>query len=381
MTSTETQTISRVQPQRPDTAIQLAEKLTQMFIEDGYLPNTRIPAERELSKRYGATRHAIRRALQLLEQQGVVYRMAGTGVFVQGFRKPGEWSDSSSHLRYVNILVHHVPTPQLAFTQTESLAAYTETLDAHDAKMRFVMCPGKKVDYHALFSDKCSFREQGCVLKNFIHPALMAWLTEREIPFVVQYYYRYPREGLCNHYRVYVNREGAAYKGTKYLFELGHERIGFLGALPGGSANVTAYYKGYTAAFMLAGLHVNPDLMVYAYTDDPKAAVLPATKLLQRKDRPTAIIAQTDGIAIGVLEAAHSLGIRVPEELSVIGYNDQPGAATTDPPLTTFNGCHRLVAQTAVQMLIDIAEKKYDSPQTTVLNCPLIVRKSAGPAP
>ena len=99
-------------------------------------------------------------------------------------------------------------------------------------------------------------------------------------------------------------------------------------------------------------------------------------KLLDRADRPTAILVHFDMLAVGVLEAAADRGIAVPSELSVVGFDDVPQAATAIPPLTTARQPHMGKGAAAVRLLLDAGE-----PDTVLLPADLVVRASTGPVP
>ena len=129
----------------------------------------------------------------------------------------------------------------------------------------------------------------------------------------------------------------------------------------------------------VAGLEAASRLMAHVETEDPAEAVAPARRLLSTRDRPTAIVAQTDGVAIGVIRAAREMGLRVPDEISIIGYNDQAEAAQADPPLTTFACPREEHGRTAVEMLLAASEGRYSSPQRRVLTARLVVRGSTAP--
>ena len=101
-----------------------------------------------------------------------------------------------------------------------------------------------------------------------------------------------------------------------------------------------------------------------------------AAGLLDRADRPTAILALYDEIALGVLDAARSRGIAVPHQLSVAGFDDVPAAATADPPLTTVRQPHELKGSEAVRLLLEA-----EGPASVQLPTELVVRASTGPSP
>jgi LacI family transcriptional regulator len=100
-------------------------------------------------------------------------------------------------------------------------------------------------------------------------------------------------------------------------------------------------------------------------------------KLLDRADRPTAIFAVNDNNAIGVMAAAHALGLRVPEDLSLVGYNDIPVVSRLPVPLTTVRVPFPQIAANALELLRDAGNG--DPPRTLIAAPTLIPRKSATP--
>ncbi len=140
---------------------------------------------------------------------------------------------------------------------------------------------------------------------------------------------------------------------TRHLMELGHRRIAVISG-PAGRAVQPGPPAGFRSAHDEVGLTLDPDLVRYGsfYVD---GGLRPRLELLTGPDRPTAIFAGSDLQAIGVLRAARQLGLRVPEDLSVIGYDNLPVAGWTDPPLTTVNQPLRDMAGTATQMLLELA--------------------------
>ncbi|GAA2480041.1 LacI family DNA-binding transcriptional regulator [Winogradskya humida] len=120
---------------------------------------------------------------------------------------------------------------------------------------------------------------------------------------------------------------------TEHLIELGHRRIGFIG----GPAHVLcsrARFDGYRAGLEAAGLEADPALIREGdfYHESGFAA---ATELLAQAGQPTALFAASDQMALGACEAVRRRGLRVPADVSVIGFDDVPEARWSSPPLTT----------------------------------------------
>jgi LacI family transcriptional regulator len=128
------------------------------------------------------------------------------------------------------------------------------------------------------------------------------------------------------------DREAVA-AATRYLIEQGHRRIGLITG-PHGFHSATMRREGFESALRKAGLKLPRSLIADGqYTFE--SGIEASSQLLDLSPRPTAIFACNDEMAAGVLHAAHVRGIRMPEELSVIGFDDTPIAARVWPPLTT----------------------------------------------
>jgi LacI family transcriptional regulator len=137
-----------------------------------------------------------------------------------------------------------------------------------------------------------------------------------------------------------------------HLIELGHRRIGWIGGPEASDAARDRFY-GFSAALDAAGLSLDPALVRADQFDVATGARL-AHELLSSPNPPTAIMAADDELAVGVLATAHERGLRVPEDLSVTGFDDTPQAAWTTPPLTTvhqhLDGMGRMAVQTVLAM-------------------------------
>jgi LacI family transcriptional regulator len=142
-----------------------------------------------------------------------------------------------------------------------------------------------------------------------------------------------PHTGSGNDFIVDTDNVNGAREATRHLIDLGHRRIAHL---RGRSDLESAHLReeGYRASLEEAGIPFDPDLVRdggyrAAWSTDA------ARELLTLPDRPTAVFAANDLSAFGVLEVAHELGLRVPQDLSVVGFDDIPEAASSNPRLTT----------------------------------------------
>jgi LacI family transcriptional regulator len=172
--------------------------------------------------------------------------------------------------------------------------------------------------------------------------------------------------------------EGGAYMLTRHLIELGHQRIAILS---GAQSVSTAQDRvdGYQRAVVEAGLDGDASLVHWGqYT--PESGEQMARLALAQTPRPTAIFAANNFVAIGALHALRSAGLRVPEDVSLVTFDDLPMASLIDPFLTVVEQPAYAMGERATRLLLDrLAGRSPAAPQTVVLPTELIVRKSSGP--
>jgi LacI family transcriptional regulator len=164
---------------------------------------------------------------------------------------------------------------------------------------------------------------------------------------------------------------------TRHLIELGHRRIALISG-PDDVLCSRARTAGFRSACAEAEMPVHEGLVRYG-SFTATAGFAHGMELLSRLDRPTAVFAGSDLQALGVMRAARQLGLDVPGDLSVIGYDNLPVTAWIGPALTTVNQPLREMAGTATQMLLDLARGAELSTSRVDLVTELIVRESTAP--
>jgi len=171
----------------------------------------------------------------------------------------------------------------------------------------------------------------------------------------------------------------AAAEITRHLIDLGHRRIAVILGDPTHSST-NERLKGFRSAMSVAGLRLDPSLVgrgLYTFESGLEAARI----LLDRPDRPTAVFAQNDDMAAATIVAAGELGIAVPGELSVAGFDDSQFATTVWPRITTIRQPIRAMAQAATDALVQIMEGSRRVPEHRVMPYELIVRGSTAGVP
>jgi DNA-binding LacI/PurR family transcriptional regulator len=183
-----------------------------------------------------------------------------------------------------------------------------------------------------------------------------------------------------------IDDRAAARSAAEHLRELGHESVGVLSfitaldpeerlALDLSVERLEGYKEGLGQAW-------DERLVRTSRPNAPEPARVAALELLREPDPPTAILAMSDTLAIGVLQAAAELGLSVPEELSLVGFDDSSAAALASPPLTTVAQPHeekgRLAAEWLMEAVAHPAERRGEL-RRAILPTQLVVRESTAP--
>lgn len=163
---------------------------------------------------------------------------------------------------------------------------------------------------------------------------------------------------------------------TRHLIELGHRRIGIITG-PEDMMCSLARLDGFRSAMGTAGLATDPGLIAHG-DFHVEGGYERALEMLRRQDRPSAIFAGSDLQAIGVLEAAETCGLRTPDDLSVVGYDDVAVAKWSRPALTTVRQPLRKMAETAAEMLLRLRDGAVTTTRIELATS-LVVRKSTAP--
>jgi DNA-binding LacI/PurR family transcriptional regulator len=167
------------------------------------------------------------------------------------------------------------------------------------------------------------------------------------------------------------------YTATRHLVELGHRRIGMISG-PADLLCSRARMDGYRSAMEAAGVPLDPEVMQWSdfHVD---GGFKEAMVMLSLQDRPTAIFAGSDLQALGVLEAARVLHIRIPSGLSLVGFDDLPLSRWTSPPLTTVRQPLAEMAGTAVRLVLAAERQESTEGRSVELATSLVVRDTTAP--
>lgn len=200
-------------------------------------------------------------------------------------------------------------------------------------------------------------------------------LERRGIPFVLVWSWRADSPWPC----VGFDNRAAARAMADRVLDLGHRHVAMIAGILHNNDRAQARVEGVRAALADRGLALDPEALVEAkYSLDAGAAA--ARSLLGREPRPTAILCGNDVLAAGAMLGIREAGLRVPEDISLTGFDDIELARLLDPPLTTVHVPHRRMGQAAARLLLRLCADE-EEVQSVVIQADIVERGSLAPPP
>ncbi len=347
--------------------IQVHERLLELLAgEDEGAPLLYLPSERELTRAFGVDRLTVRRALDILSQDGLIRKRAGARTVVTKVPKQPAGPDLLGGILWV------LPRGP------NSIDRITEPFNAtlfYQAE-RCITEPRYHLVYRT-FSDQDSAETilnsnniSGMVFVSEVPKVLVKAAFRRAIPGVVV-------NTLDDDYPCVIgDREKGVFQAASYLIELGHRELAFIGGTPG-YVNCSLSLSGFTKALNAHGREVNDELVKTGYWTFDGGYKAMGQLLTTASVRPTAVFAANDAMAFGALEAIRNARLSVPHDISIVGFDNIQQAAYSAPQLTTVSLDVPTVATTMWRVLKDQIEGGDIINTKTVLPVELVVRESA----
>jgi LacI family transcriptional regulator len=254
-------------------------------------------------------------------------------------------------------------------------AQYLKYIEEYGQKLGFsiVMCstgsdPEKEAKHIALLRQK---HVDGFIIASiFKNEEVLKQLIEEQVPIVLIALQR-PELPVGS---VTADDYLGGYIATEHLLSLGHRRIGIIAEVA--TLSGMERIKGYQKALMNAGIEVDESLVMTINEPTIEGTEMHARKLLNTEQRPTAIFGCNDILAIGSMLAAKELGIIIPDELSVIGFDNTVMCKIVEPQLTSVAIQAHEIGRQAMELLIQQIEQKDNLKQRISLLPELVIRQS-----
>lgn len=333
-------------------------------------PGDVLPPERELARQLGVSPLTVSRALQGLAQEGVLIRKRRVGTIVAENLPPMLLQRAFTVMALGTGAGTRQPVDFYFSSLQRSILNALAPLGLRTLWLGYQI---DQIERNLLSSE---FVGVLAIAPAVEHVPLLQDLYRRDIPVVVvgasDESWQIPSVDTDN-YR-------AAREGAEYLLGLGHRRfIGLFGALE--TFNSRDRWRGFRDALLEAGIP-EAHLWTFAtpYADEIDEANREAIRtVLRLPDGPTAIFAGGYYLALAVLQVIRQMGLRVPDDVSLIGFDDPPSAALATPPLTTFRQPLEQLGACAVQRLLELARGQRPEPLHEFLPIELVVRASTAP--
>ncbi|MBW5447553.1 GntR family transcriptional regulator [Cohnella sp. CFH 77786] len=339
--------------------LQILEEL-QRKIKDGvYGDNDKLPTEIELAQQYGVSRITSKRALIELEKQGLVYRKRGSGSYVRN------QEDAAGTARDVNAARSRIISMILPWSSTGRLDYIQGANDYLDPRGYFlsIHISGWSVEKEKELLLKMYHNgHSGIILypsSSSHNIATVNTLMMNDFPIVLidQHY-----EGVEISNVVSDNKAGG-YMAAEQLIRKGHTRIAFVTSIAIDlRSTIRERFLGYCKAHKDNRLPIQLDHIVsevyQGIRDEDRINRLASLVKELVLRNVTAIQAEHDDMAIDLLKACQQAGIQVPEQLSIVGFDNEENAGYAQVPLTTVGQNYYEIGQNAAKIIVDIIEKK-----------------------
>jgi LacI family transcriptional regulator, galactose operon repressor len=173
------------------------------------------------------------------------------------------------------------------------------------------------------------------------------------------------------------DNRGGARAAVDHLVSQGHRQIGFIGYAPVHFTGVSERLHGYHDALAAAGIPCDDQLVCFGDFNDTGAGFASATSLLALRAPPTALFVSSDVLAFPTLTAIHQHGLRIPDDIAVVGFDDNPLSRYAFPPLTSVYLPFEEMGRRAGEMLVDLLLHPDEPKREILLDTQLIVRTSS----
>lgn len=351
----------------------LMNELKQKIVDDTYQAGDKMPSENELAASYQVSRHTVRKALALLEHEGFIYAIHGKGTFCSEL---GRHTKTSRNIAVVTTYLSDYIFPAViqgidqVMTDNGYSILLKNTKNSSSAEGKCLEELLSK-DIEGLIIEP-SKSEIYCR-----HIALYKKLDEFHIPYV---FIQGTMEQLSDRPYVMMDDFKGGYLITKYLLSLGHRKI--LGMFKADDRQGIERHRGYAKALQEYGVFYDPDGIIWFHTEDRAVKPFARLRSMVTQNIPfDSVVCYNDQIAIKTIQTLSQLGLSVPEDISVTGYDNSFLAENYQVGLTTIAHPHERLGEIAAKLLLDLMQEKTLSlaDRQIVIEPELIERESCKP--
>ncbi|OGO32273.1 MAG: hypothetical protein A2Z16_09855 [Chloroflexi bacterium RBG_16_54_18] len=312
--------------------------------------------------------HTVRLAYSRLAADGLVEMIPGRGTFILPFDLKNlarQGADFSSNT--IGVLI-----PTLNPFYTPYLAGLEEIAHQSGYLLLTVYTHDNPHFMRHYTRQLISKNVDGLIVTSPISDILEQELDSATRPPIV--YVDAPQMG---DYSILMDNEGAGFRATQHLISHGHQRLALITG-PLEWSNIHECYRGFRRAMDEASLQVDESLIVEVSEFTIESGYQAAIKILSRSPRPEAVFAAGDILAVGVLRVCKALGLQVPVDLAIAGFNNIELASLVEPALTTVSSPSYQMGVEAMRMLLRLRNGEHIPRKKIMFDTELVLRQSCG---
>lgn len=351
----------------------IKEQIKNWISEGKINPGEKIYSESEMMDIFSVSRHTIRQAVGVLVHEGWLYREQGAGTFCSTRNVESNQSSLQTTRKNIGVI-----TTYLSDYIFPSIIKGIESYLTENGYSLTLACTNNDVEKEQIcLQTMLNNKVDGLIVEptrsNQFNPNINYYLQleQQNIPYLMINQY-YPE---LNPPHITLDDEKGGYLATEHLISLGHERI--IGLFKSDDLQGVNRMRGFMKAIRTTKLPSSPDMIISYTTEEKYNQLLKRLKdLFSSNSKPTAIVCYNDELAIQVINAVRALGQRVPEDVSVIGFDDSYLSVATDIQLTTIKHPQTEMGIDAAKWIISTIEQKGELPPSKIFEPELIVRES-----
>ncbi len=333
--------------------IKVVEWIKEQIGKKSFVPEDKIPSENELSGQFQLSRQTIRHAISVLEEEGILTRIQGSGTYV---------SDNCFTNLEKRTRIAVITTYVDSYIFPKTIQGIEQILSENGYAMELSFTNNTVEREKEILED---ILEKDDIAGMIVEPTksglpnpnedLYLHFLERKIPIIFINSF-YPNLSIPH---VSMNDKNAAIKAVETLIHAGHKRIAAILKMDDGQGH--RRYSGYMSAMKKAGLPTRDENVIWIDTEDVQHPELYCDKLLRRLDGCSAVFCYNDQVAVSLMELLRKKGISIPEQISIVSVDDSELVKLGDIKLSSIpHPLEKLGAKAALNLMQMMRDSKFD---------------------
>lgn len=354
--------------------ITIKEQIKEWIVNGTIQPGEKIYSESEMMELFSVSRHTIRQAVGDMVHEGWLYREQGAGTFCS-FKLVESSNQVSAQSSSKNIGV--ITTYLSDYIFPSIIKGIESYLSEHGYNLTLA-CTNNDVEKERnCLQNMLDNQIDGLIVEptksNQFNPNIQYYLEleQKNIPYLMinQYYSE------LNPPYIMLDDEQGGYLATEHLLSLGHKKI--IGLFKSDDLQGINRMRGFIKAIRLSNIPSSPEMIISYTTEEKYNQLLKRIKdIFTNKERPTAIVCYNDELAIQLIHSLRAIGLSVPDDISVVGFDDSFLAVATDIKLTTVKHPQTEMGIEAAKWIVSTIENKGTNSPTQIFKPELIIRES-----